>query len=205
MNDLRRIEPKRLTGAEPFVDGGAATAFTISDFWRWSVSDLVSNATRGRLAEYIVARALGIATDGVRDEWAPYDLITADGVRIEVKSAAYLQSWHQTALSKISFSIRKARIWDPETNLLDDTPVRAADVYVFALLAHQEKVTLDPLKLDQWEFYVVPTRVLDERARSQHSITLVSLKGLAAPVRFSELVTKLRSAVAIPPHTAGAE
>lgn len=68
------------------------------------MSDLVSNATRCRLAEYIVARALGISTAGVRDEWAAYDLITPDGIRIEVKSAAYLQSWRQTALSKVELS-----------------------------------------------------------------------------------------------------
>lgn len=157
------------------------------------MSDLVSNATRGRLAEYIVARALGISTAGVRDEWAAYDLITPHGIRIEVKSAAYLQSWHQTALSKITFSIRKARTWDSKTNLLDDTPVRSADVYVFALLAHQDKATLDPLDLDQWEFYVVPTRVLDERARSQHSITLASLQEIAPACRFGQLANGFRS------------
>jgi len=33
--------------------------------------------------------------------------------------------------------------------------------------------------VSQWEFYVLPTRVLDERRRSQHSITLPSLRRLA--------------------------
>jgi hypothetical protein len=37
---------------------------------------------------------------------------------------------------------------------------------------------MDPLNLDQWEFYVLPTAVLDARGRSQHSITLPSLKAL---------------------------
>lgn len=35
---------------------------------------LVSNATRGRLAEFIVAAGLKIDTSGVRDEWAASDL-----------------------------------------------------------------------------------------------------------------------------------
>jgi hypothetical protein len=62
-------------------------------------------------------------------------------------------------------------------------------VYVFALLAHQNQATLDPLNLDQWEFYVVPTAVLDARERSQHSITLPSLKALhGEPVSFAEIV-----------------
>jgi hypothetical protein len=29
---------------------------------------------------------------------------------------------------------------------------RHADVYVFALLAHTDKATVDPLSLDQWRF-----------------------------------------------------
>jgi len=66
--------------------------------------------------------------------------------------------------------------------------MRQADVYVFAVLNHKEKHSLDPLDVDQWEFYVVPTSTLDGRQRSQHSITLKSLQKLCpAPIRFSEL------------------
>jgi hypothetical protein len=64
---------------------------------------------------------------------------------------------------------------------------RQADVYVFALLAHREKTTIDPMNVAQWEFYVLPTRVLDSRARSQHSITLRSLQSLTAVVKWQEL------------------
>jgi hypothetical protein len=49
------------------------------------------------------------------------------------------------------------------------------------------------MDLSQWEFYVVPTKALDERERSQHSITLGSLQKLAdKAVTYDEL----RSAVA---------
>ncbi len=44
------------------------------------------HATRGRLAEFIVANALSVPSDGVRDEWRAYDLKTPDGVTVEVKS-----------------------------------------------------------------------------------------------------------------------
>jgi hypothetical protein len=64
---------------------------------------------------------------------------------------------------------------------------RHAHVYVFALLAHADKTTVDPLDLDQWVFYVLPTAVLDGRTRSQHSITLRTLKGLTAALGFGEL------------------
>jgi hypothetical protein len=179
-DNLFRIRPNRLNGLEQFKSDGRLLDFEVMDFWRWSTSDLVSNATRGRLAEYIVARTLGVDTSGVRDEWAAYDLDTPEGIKVEVKSSAYLQSWAQRQPSSVLFSVRKARAWDPESNLQAPIPTRMADVYVFALLAHLDKSTLDPLNIDQWEFYVLPTKILNERNRSQHSITVASLRKLCA-------------------------
>lgn len=132
------------------------------DFWRWSASDLVSNATRGILAEYIVAQALGLAT-GVRAEWDAYDLVTSAGLKVEVKSSAYLQSWFHKKLSVIGFGIRPKFAWDSDTNELETERRRQAGVYVFCVLAHKNKATVDPLDLDQWVFYVVPSAVLDEQ------------------------------------------
>jgi hypothetical protein len=175
IGDLGRLRAPRLTGEERFQLAGKALDLNLLGFWQWSVSDLVSNATRGRLAEYIVARALGLSDHGVRDEWAAYDLITAEGIRIEVKSASYLQSWYQKKPSTILFSVRASRAWNPETNEVSKEARRQADLYVLALLAHADKATLNPLDLDQWSFFVVPTKVLDARTRSQHSITLPSL------------------------------
>ncbi len=85
------------TGNEPLHQDGNPLGETLLDFWRWSASDLVSNATRGVLAEYIVATALGLA-GGVRVEWDPFDLLSQEGAKIEIKSAAYLQSWRQRIL-----------------------------------------------------------------------------------------------------------
>jgi hypothetical protein len=42
-------------------------------------------------------------------------------------------------------------------------------------LAEQNKSKVDPMNLDQWEFYVVPTKTLEKRKRSQQSITFNSL------------------------------
>jgi hypothetical protein len=197
--ELPQLKSTPLDGSEPFKLSAAPTDFSVLDFWRWSVSDLVSNATRGRLAEFIVAKALGVPTSGVRDEWAAYDLLTPAGIRVEVKSAAYLQSWAQRRHSNIVFSVRRARAWDPETNLQAAVASRSADVYVFALLAHRDKASLDPLDLEQWEFYVVPTHALDARTRSQHSITLSSLRRLeAGPVSFGQLEETVAGSVKEP-------
>lgn len=193
--DFGRLPPKRMTGAEPFHAGSTALDFDLLSFWQWCRSDLLSNAARGVLAEYLVARALGVV-DGIRDEWAAYDLITPEGIKVEVKSAAYLQSWHQEKLSAISFRTPKTRAWDPETNVLGDKSQRQADVYVFALLFHRNKATADPMDVTQWEFYVVPTHVLNDRQRSQHSITLPSLRRLAQPVTYGELHDAVRRAKA---------
>ena len=186
--DLGRLPVEPKTGREELHADGEGLGSTLRSFWRWSTSDLVSNVTRGRLAEFIVAKALGISTDGVRNEWDAYDLETEDGVKIEVKSAAYLQSWHQERLSRITFRVPKTRSWDPDSNRLENEAKRPADVYVFAVLAHQDKSTVDPLNVNQWRFYVLPTRILDERTRSQHSITLKTLERLSSgSVLFQEL------------------
>jgi hypothetical protein len=198
MTKLGAIEPKQRTGAEPFHAAGAALPFDMLGFWRWSFSDVVSNATRGVLAEYLVACALGVADGRIREEWAAWDLTALDGTRVEVKSAAYVQTWHQTRLSTISFGVPKRGTTDALTGLPDPEKRRRADVYVFALLAHTEQETLDPLDLAQWEFYVLPTRVLDERTRSQHSIALTSLRSLAGEaVRFGGVRAAIEGAAAL--------
>jgi len=188
ISDLGRAVVTRKTGREPFHADGEALAFDVLGFWQWSASDLISNATRGRLSEYVVANALGVSTAGVRNEWDAFDLKASSGIRIEVKSAAYIQSWHQKKLSAVSFITLRTRAWDPDTNVQSLEAKRQADVYVCALLAHRDKATIDPLNVNQWRFYVLPTAVLDARTRSQHSITLKSLEALSGgPVAFAEL------------------
>ena len=184
---IPKLNVKKKTGLEPFDSGGSVRGFDLLDYWRWANSDLVSNVTRGVLAEFIVAHAVGIPTDGVRDEWAPYDLETPDGIKLEVKSAAYVQSWWQPRFSDIRFGTKKTLSWDPETNAYGTEPTREADVYVFALLGHKDHQTIDPLNLDQWRFYVRPTAELDERGDSPHSMSLAALEKLTSPVTFDEL------------------
>lgn len=192
--ELGRIVATRLTGDEPFFGATGPADLNVMDYWRWSGSDLVSNASRGILAEYIVGKALSCEL-GVRDEWAAFDLETPEGYGIEVKSSAYLQSWQQKKLSPISFSCKKARGWNPDTGMEDAEPRRHSDAYVFALLAHQDQATLNPLDLAQWEFYAVSTAWLDARERSQYSITLPSLRRDFDRLTFGSLRAGVHSAV----------
>lgn len=174
---LARLTVTRKNGAERIHAGGRDLGHDLLGFWRWSASDLVSNATRGVLAEYLVACALGLE-GGMRTEWDAFDLRTSEGVTVEVKSAAYLQSWHQARESAISFDIRSTMGWDAATNTSGTVARRQADVYVFALLHHRDKATIDPLDATQWTFHVVPTATLDARFPTQKRLGLGALLDL---------------------------
>ncbi len=192
------LEIERKSGEEHFRKGGAELDFGLLDFWQWSMSDLVNNATRGVLAEYIVARALGVPTSTTRDFWAPYDLAVSGEVKVEVKSSSYVQCWAQSALSRISFDIKPSHAWDYKTGGWDEEYKRQADVYVFALLAHRDKPKIDPMNLDQWKFYVLSTAALDEHFGDQKRLTLGGLEKHASPVDYKALKTAVSEAMPKP-------
>jgi len=187
MSDLGPIKVRRRNGSDTFRDGGRNVGFDLKGFWQWSASDLVSNATRGVLAEYIVAQALGIA-DGVREEWDSFDLTTKSGIKIEVKSASYIQSWYQKQFSRIVFRVPTTRAWNKRSNRQSKTARRQADIYIFALLAHTDQDTLDPLDVSQWEFFVVPTWILNKKLGEQQTVSLARLKTIAEDsLKYSEI------------------
>lgn len=186
-----KVEQK--DGAERFHMSGSEVGFALLDYWRWSGSDLVNNVARGILAEYIVARALKVLTTGVRNEWAEFDLETPNGIKIEVKSSAYIQSWSQKRLSTIGFGTPKTRAWSPESGYSPD-PKHQADIYVFALLRHQCQETIDPLDLDQWEFYVLSTVELDAREGNPKQISLSELRKRTSSVTYRGLKVAVQEA-----------
>lgn len=162
---------------DKFSNGTNPLDFTLLDFWQWNQSNLLSNNLRGHLAEFIVMKALGIESDG-RQEWAPYDVITKEGIKIEVKSAAYLQDWEQTKPSTIKFGIAPAAAWDWEIDKRSTEKRRHSDVYVFCVFEEMDRTKANPLDMEQWRFYVLATSVLNAQLGNQQSITLNSLMGL---------------------------
>ena len=178
---------------ESLHGGSVEVRATVGDFWAWSASDLVANTTRGLLAEYIV----GVALDAVqhpRQEWAAWDLTTPSGAKVEVKSAAFLQGWEQRKPSDIRFRIPKTLTWSDEIGYSETEPKWQADVYVFALLAEIDRMLLDPLNLDQWEFYVVATSLLEAKVPTAKSLSLATLRGFRKGVRFEELKAAVKLA-----------
>ena len=181
MSEFQSVQrdPEPLQPETFFTHKSEPTCFSILDFWTWTASDVLNNILRGTVAEYIVSQAMEACTQ-VRVEWDTVDITAPEGIKIEVKSAAYLQSWHQDRPSAISFGIAKKRPWDPKTNQYGKTRVRSADVYVFCLLTPKDGRTVNPLELTQWEFYVLPTRTLNSSLGNQKTVSLSRLKDLGA-------------------------
>ncbi len=166
------------------------------EFHAWAYDDLLTNTTRGVLAEYIVATALGIV-DTKRVEWDKHDL-EVDGIGVEVKSAAYVQSWEQTQSSAIRFGIGPTKGWDARTNTYATSAGRSADVYVFCLLEGEIREHVDPLDVTQWTFYVLPTSVLNREVPVQKSIGLEPLRALTPSGHtYDELETAIRTAAEV--------
>jgi hypothetical protein len=166
------------------------------EFQAWAYDDLLSNTTRGLLAEYIVAKALG-TLETKRVEWDKYDG-NIDGIGVEVKSAAYVQSWEQTGPSVISFDIGPKTSWDAGTNTFAAGPGRSADVYVFCLLRGTDRKHVDPLEVEQWTFYVLATSVLNRKVPVQSRIRLKPLIDLDPhQCTYDELKAAIHAAAAI--------
>ena len=167
-----------------FVNGREPTDFSVGCFWKWAYSDLQQNNIRGILAEFIVAQALNTPLS-VRHTWNDYDLKTPDGIRIEIKSGAYLQSWAQRKLSTIVFTGLCGQVWDAENRRRGGDAQFRADMYIFAVQNAKNHDEFDQLDLSQWEFYVLPQMVLQKRGAK--SMSLTALKKLIPPVCFSDL------------------
>lgn len=179
---------QHLRGDEHIMFDGMPTGLLLQDFWAWNSSDLLNNTIRGAYCEFIVSSALGIDLAGVNEDWGAYDIefpceweqgdAVHDIIRIEVKSSAYLQAWEQSRLSSVQFSIRPTRAWDP-IHGYDSCVKRQSDVYVFCLYTVTNRQEADPLVLDGWDFYVVPTARLDALCGPQKTLSLKKLISLS--------------------------
>lgn len=181
-HSMKRQNQGMKSGGESFHTASKPSGFALLDYWRWAESDLLNNTRRAIVAEYLIARAVG-AADKPRVEWAAVDVVTPNGVLIEVKSSAYIQSWKQHAPSAVSFDIApRGSSWDPATNktVTHDPPRRLAEVYVFCVLGDESGATPDPLDLADWRFYVVATSLLD---RERPTGKTIGIGPLAAMVR----------------------
>ena len=137
-------------------------------------SNILTNNLRGIFAEFLVGTALCSLSQS-HVEWDAFDLVYNE-IKIEVKSATYIQSWHSDPFSNNSFGIGLKKVYDYETNKYNPGAKRHADIYVFCLLKEKDVDLIDPLDMKQWEFYVVLTKELDQHFPYQVGIFLYSLE-----------------------------
>ena len=168
----------QLTGNEEFTLHGKGAGITVLDFWRWAFSDLIDNTQRGVMAEFLVYSSLKPEyppPTQMRENWLPFDVTSPSGRRIEVKSAAYIQAWTpENIFAQIRFDIGRKLAWDNATASYSSEAKRNCDLYVFCLFTAKTK-DISLLNLDYWDFYVLPTSVLNEKMPEQKGISLSSL------------------------------
>lgn len=181
--------PTRLTGNETISSNiNPLRDASVLDFWCWAFSDLKANNIRGIFAEWLVAKLLDIDAP-VRDSWAAWDLETPEGVRIEVKTGAYLQSWEQKGPSKIVFSGLRGQTWEP-LNGYSGTATCNADLYVFCVQTEKDPDKWSALDLSQWRFYIMTRSQIEETGCK--SLALSTVRRYSDEMNAAEFVETAR-------------
>lgn len=169
-------------------------AFDKGEFLEWAHGELLDNRNRGIVAEFIIAKALGLAGTR-RVEWDDVDLVY-EGRSIEIKSAANLQSWEQTAPVICKFNIpKKSAYWDEKLGrrMLLDPPRRMADLYVLCHFKEIDRAKANPLRPDQWDFYVLASATIEEHFGDQKQVALTSVQDCCEAVEFDALRATIES------------
>jgi len=175
---------------------------TILDFWQWAFSDLQMNDIRGIFAEWLVAKLLDIPLD-VRDSWQEWDLTTREGVKIEVKTSAYLQAWSQKRPSTITFTGLRGRKLDSQDNTYATEATYNADLYVFCVQVEKDACRWDALDLSQWQFYVL--RQSELASLNQKSLSIGPLARMCPAMDAAEFRQKARAEIETIAKTVGSD
>lgn len=184
---------------ETFMHKGKAL-FSVLDFWRYAYSQL--EGLSDTLAEFLVARALGIEKAENVNYWTAYDMAYRNK-RIEVKSTRYVHPWN-TRISKIrTFSIEPTNsdYWGSSKIGINNGKrlSRQSEIYVFCLNSNMDIENNNPLKVDDWVFFVVPTFEINnccEDNPEQKKISLNVVKRLAkGGVAFDALKSSVDAAI----------
>ena len=176
--------------------------FSVQDYWRFIYGQLGGQSPQ--IAEFLIARALGVEKAENVDYWSAYDM-SYRGRRIEVKETEYIHPWNRKRVSQVrTFSIAPSNneYWGSDMKLYPEKKLaRQSDVYVFCLNTNQDLQNRDPLNLEHWEFYIVPTFMIDQYAErrknpNQKTISLSAVKNLAGRgVSFPEIKSEVDKAL----------
>jgi hypothetical protein len=113
-------------------------------------------------------------------------------VRLQVKSAAYLQAWETRKLSAITFVGLRRQLfrWSAGKGVvLGEGKFPKADVFVFAIETARRHKEYDPLEVKQWSFRVLPAHRI-----THDTLSLGTLSKLTPEVTFDGLADAIREA-----------
>lgn len=181
----RYIPPEPHKPTDAFcIEGKPLADVFVGGFWQWAFSNFADNTIRGILAEYLIGSALGCDMRIPRDPWGNFDLLTPEGIRIEVKASGQVQSWHSRKSSS-KFSGFKGKLTTEDGATYKGPKVYRADVYVFAFQTAETPEELRVLDIDQWRFWIFSQQKLE--ALNQESISLSRVKKLCKESSYQAL------------------
>ncbi len=183
-----------------FDSTGPIADLAVFNFWNWAFRDLCDDDVKGIYIEWVIGKMLGIEGER-RISWANSDLITLDGIRIEIKSTSYWQSWKLMdehgkikkapekgnplkADNEIKFGGLKAKDslgkdqWGGES-------AYKSHLYLFCFQKEKDYFRWNALDMDQWEFYVLKREDLERL--NVKTITLSRLKKITSKLNSASL------------------
>lgn len=171
---------------------------SVLDFWRYCYGYLAGQSPV--IAEFLVAKALGIEKAENVAYWTAYDM-SYRNMRIEVKATEYVHSWNKKRISEMrTFSIAPSNngYWGSKG---EGKLSRQNDLYVFCLNTNKEVQNPRPLILDDWEFYVLETVRINHYTEKignpdQKTMSLNVIRRMSEnAVKWNELKQKVDNAI----------
>ena len=204
-----KYKPRGYNPGDSVFGAGAPKGAKVLEFWQWAFGDLSDDDIKGIFAEWLVAKILDIPSKR-RISWANSDLITSEGIRIEVKTSSHWQSWKlineegsprdldkilerwkTKSPGQIRFSGLMAQ--DATGELKNRDRTFKSDLYVFCFQHERDPQRWNALDLSQWEFYVFD--VEDLRNFAGKSVSLKRLREHQNPLDAEQLATKTREII----------
>lgn len=163
--------------------------YGILDFWKYKYSNIWN--MQEYIAEFIVEKALGMEKSHNTDSWTLFDIMYRN-TRIEIKETSYYHPWNENG--KISnqrtFGITMANS-KYENEEQENKFERQNDIYVFCLNTGETREESDPMNLNNWEFYIIPTKVINERCGNNKTISLNRIRKLTQKINYEEIKNQI--------------
>ena len=161
-----------LTGQEQFILDGNPAGFSVLDFWAFQHSNIWD--VQEEIAEFIVAKALGQDMPYNKNGWTLWDMNYREK-RIEVKETGYYHSWRTDGKVSLQRTFGITKAYSLYKNRHSEFK-RQNDIYIFCLILGETKEASNPLVLENWRFWVIPTSTINSLCGDNKTISLGRVK-----------------------------